>query len=422
MTFKNKAEPLSALRLIAFLCVFLLHAKLFMPMPWNEGIRFPWLTYTPAWSGVWIFLILSGYGIGIGFTSGRYQCDLNGIIGYYIKRLGKIIPLYWFYVLLLALFITPEILLPTRPHLKQLLSLFFFHYQEEFLATEFGLSWYLTTLVRLYFVAPFFYLIYKKLITSRKKLLLAWFVTVALGFLVRMIMFYHIKITGENWTVVVYKPFYFNLDFFFSGFLLSGLASKPQTSKSPGLLKAAIALAFVVLLIVNSFLFYYALVGRISFFLEIVEHLLPTAYIVAVCAVIYLWDIQKSYLSSPLSFHQVLRNPLRIIDYFPRIQMPCYLFHATILLTLQQSYSDSFYARCVSLLCRNPQYENFLKSCVFTAFALVLTIIWSTVIHCLFAHRPAGSIQKKLESIDYFMFLTIVKNKIIILGQRLFPE
>ena len=48
---KNKADMLNLLRFVAFMCIFLLHTKLFLLMSWNEALPLPWLTYTPAWGG-----------------------------------------------------------------------------------------------------------------------------------------------------------------------------------------------------------------------------------------------------------------------------------------------------------------------------------------------------------------------------------
>lgn len=52
---ENKVDVLNVIRCVAILSVFMLHAKLFSPGDWHLGIHYPWLTYTPAWAGVWIF-------------------------------------------------------------------------------------------------------------------------------------------------------------------------------------------------------------------------------------------------------------------------------------------------------------------------------------------------------------------------------
>lgn len=66
--------------MIAFFLVFLLHAKIFIPVTWYENVNIAWIFYTPACAGVWIFFILSGYGIGCGFISGKYEMTKKGIL------------------------------------------------------------------------------------------------------------------------------------------------------------------------------------------------------------------------------------------------------------------------------------------------------------------------------------------------------
>ena len=64
---KNKVDMLNVLRFIAFMIIFLLHAKAFIPVNWNENCSVAWVLYTPAWAGTWIFFMLSGYGVGAGY-------------------------------------------------------------------------------------------------------------------------------------------------------------------------------------------------------------------------------------------------------------------------------------------------------------------------------------------------------------------
>ena len=100
---KEKYDRLNLLRIIAFLIVFLLHAKIFIPVEWFDNVKISWILFTPAWAGVWIFFVLSGYGIGSGFYSGKYQMTKHGILKFYYSRLLKILPLYWTYICLIVI-------------------------------------------------------------------------------------------------------------------------------------------------------------------------------------------------------------------------------------------------------------------------------------------------------------------------------
>ena len=54
---KEKYDRLNLLRIIAFLIVFLLHAKIFIPVEWFDNVKISWILFTPAWAGVWIFFV-----------------------------------------------------------------------------------------------------------------------------------------------------------------------------------------------------------------------------------------------------------------------------------------------------------------------------------------------------------------------------
>ena len=111
---KNKVDMLNVLRFTAFMMIFLLHAKTFIPVKWNENSSIAWILYTPAWAGTWIFFMLSGYGIGAGFYLGKYDLSINGILHYYIKRIFSILPIYWFWIIAVSFFIKTEILIKSK--------------------------------------------------------------------------------------------------------------------------------------------------------------------------------------------------------------------------------------------------------------------------------------------------------------------
>ena len=222
MEEKNKVDMLNVLRFIAFIMIFLLHSKIFMPVTWNDNFQCAWLFYTPAWAGTWIFFILSGYGIGCGFYSGKYELSVKGIISYCTKRISAIVPIYYFYIFAIAIFVKPEILIPTREHVQYMLKLLFFHYHAEFYGAEYGLAWYMSTLIRLYFIAPLGYFCLKRVLKSQKQVYIIMFAILLIGLSARCLMHYYITSTGNgNWSDNVYTPFYFNFDLFFSGMLLS---------------------------------------------------------------------------------------------------------------------------------------------------------------------------------------------------------
>lgn len=293
---QNKVDMLNFMRFLAFISIFLLHAKIFIPVKWNENFKHAWLLYTPAWAGTWMFFILSGYGIGCGFYSGKYELTLKGIIHYYIKRIISIVPLYYFYLFLIIIFITPEIMFPTKENITYILKLFLFNYKGEFYNIELGLAWYVTTLMGLYLVAPLGYYLLKKIVKSKKMVYLGLIIIIIIGFSTRNCIRYYIESTGKgNWSDDIYTPFYCNLDLFFSGMLLNQLKEYIHVGELRGKLSRISALLGLLFLIAtNSYIYY---IGG-EHYLELYRYVFPSIYIVVCIFYIYCFDVIKMYSST----------------------------------------------------------------------------------------------------------------------------
>lgn len=412
---KNKVDMINVLRFIAFIIVFLLHTKILIPVAWNEGCDNAWILFTPAWAGVWIFLILSGYGIGAGFYSKKYHISTNGIAKYYIRRIASILPLYWFYLIVVSIFIKPEILIPSKEHFTYLLKLFFFNYQEEFYSIEYGLSWYLTTLLRLYLLAPFFYWLFQKIVTNRKSLFFTIISFWILGFAARCSMGYHISVTGVgNWSPNIYKPFYFNLDLFFLGFLLNKVKEcHLKISPKVTILFRVLAFASIIILILYNSYIYYASSYLGKDYMNIYCYILPSVYALVILFYIWGFDIIKTYKHKKLSLSYLTENPLRIFDYFKSIQLPMYLFHSTILYCIFSKYEETLYANLFCIIFRRDTASGFEKSCILTLIAFIITILWSCIISKLFKHLPRAKIFSYLENIDYEKYIHVFKEFIL---------
>ena len=95
------------IKIIAAISVFLLHFAIYALRTGECDIQsLPTWLFTPAWTGVWIFFILSGFLIGKGFWTGKYKTDnLKDFSKFYTNRALKILPLYFFIVILDVLFI-----------------------------------------------------------------------------------------------------------------------------------------------------------------------------------------------------------------------------------------------------------------------------------------------------------------------------
>lgn len=373
---KNTYDRINLLRIMAFFMVFFLHAKLFVPVPWYENVKAAWILYTPAWAGVWIFFLVSGYGIGAGFYKGKYELTLKGVLKYYYLRLIRLIPIYWLFIGIVLIFIRPEYLLPGRNSLAKICSLLFFNYQEEFDGGVFGQAWYLTTLFRLYLVAPIFFYLKERYLKNKKIFVPLFLLLVIGGMFMRIAMGYHISLTGEEWHVAIYKPFYFNLDLFFGGFLLNELKHNKKERKP---IKVLPWIVFIGLVLYNCNIYFRATyVGDCN--KNIYCYLLPTAYLLVCTFIIYNYDINVMHRRTRLSPATLRGNILRIIDYLVKILMPLYLFHSTVLLKLQDGYIEKWYLYAVQLL-HAENYQNFVIGCIYTILAFIIVLIFAVVVH-----------------------------------------
>ena len=355
---KNRVDFLNIYRFVAFLMVFCLHAKSFAPTGWNNS-SLSWLIYTPAWAGVWIFFVLSGYGIGYGFLFQRYPIvEIKDVFKFWWGRFKKIAPMYYLYLMFAMFFVAPAILTPDKANVLLILKLLVFWYTPEADSFNLGIVWYLCTLIKLYFIAPFFWLIFRNIIHSKKEAFIAIIILIVVGFRARTFVKSIIESTGSGaWHIDIYKPFYMNLDLFFSGFLLAYWHTKgpkteetkePKTEeakepKVPKSLKRTICklctvLMMIALLLYNNYIYYCAnILGALmdaeqrQNYWFIYQYILPTAWLVVSLLIIKVWDVDREYQLEKISGKALMKNPIRIFDYFPLVMMTSYLFHANFL-------------------------------------------------------------------------------------------
>lgn len=337
MQSKNKFDFLNLIRVIAFLAIFMLHSGTFAPFDWGSfHMRYLWVIYTPAWAGVWIFIILSGYGIGHGFYQNKYELSPRGLIQYATKRLAKILPLYYGYLLVVLVFFAPERLFPNLENIGNLLKLIFFQYNESFGSREFGAVWYLSTIIKLYFIAPFVYYFIKRYLTSRTMVIFGIIALSSISLIVRLLWYKHLLPNDIGlWSELVYKPFYMNLDLFFVGFLLNAFKSDLKIVDASKVLKFIGASSLVTLLLINSYLYYYADCFDIKIYMFIYQYVFPSVYLIIIGYNILVFDVFRTFVYEKRSLQALKKNLLRIFDYFPKIMMPAYLIHSAILRQIQ---------------------------------------------------------------------------------------
>ena len=296
---KRQLDMVTVLRLLAFLCIFLLHEKIFAPVDWSDGMKHPWILFTPAWAGTWIFFFLNGYGLGFGLKNEKYELSFNGISKFYISRLCAIVPLYWFYIILVSVFITPEVWNLNGENICKLLNLFLFNYQEEYYSLEFGLAWYLTTMLRLALFAPAIFYLIRRIEKRVKNSFTLFIIAVVMGgLLLRVLALLCVIKYGGDWSRQVYKPFYFNFDLFITGIAVHYLPSGSFLNKSKiKFVRFAVILAFLAMIEVSSYLYFYGEKYGILRYRYSYVCFFPTIFLLLCIAFVYFF--QNNSISLP---------------------------------------------------------------------------------------------------------------------------
>lgn len=203
---QNNIDIFNILRAIAVLCVFIMHAVITIKTVANSAV-IPWFLYTPAWGAMWIFYFLSGYLIGKGFYKGKYKTDIKGIKNFYISRLIRIVPPYLFFLLICFIFINPQWFINNTKILFHLLT---FTYNGSMGIVGIGATWFISTIIQLYLLAP---LGYRFIISKIKNVKFAFFVILSLGVIIRFIEY---DLHLSPFLVTITSPIS-NLDLFFGG-------------------------------------------------------------------------------------------------------------------------------------------------------------------------------------------------------------
>lgn len=140
------------LKVFATLLVFLCHSTIVAKECFGGGglIR---IFNTPAWGGVWMFLIISGLLASYGFEKGRYQLTKQSIKQYYRGRIVKVLLPTWIFLTLVFIFNMRDVTLKWDVIIRMLTCT----YNGGFTGVKgAGATWYVFMLMWLYLLTPLF--------------------------------------------------------------------------------------------------------------------------------------------------------------------------------------------------------------------------------------------------------------------------
>ena len=321
-------EPIDFLRVLATIMIFCLHTSIFSGQIGFQFSTTTWFLQTPAWAGVWIFFILSGFLIGKGFINGRYNYTPKGIIIFYMSRIFKIAIPTWFFILLCLVLVQPQFAI-SYPEIIWQNLLFIYDSTPGFDGPS--ATWYISTLIQLYLVAPFIYKMidyaivkFNKKNKSLQGAIFILILIVILGFSVRLIA-YKLKL---DWSSRVYVPSYMNLDLFASGVIFNYISRNIKITINN---KIFGWMYYIVLgvVIINAYIYF-----KQYYFMY--QYVFPSMYILVIGTFLVLASkrINIKYMR-PYS-------PLKLITRFSSITFGFYLFHSLILSKIYIFFSESY--------------------------------------------------------------------------------
>ncbi|QKQ77348.1 acyltransferase [Nostoc sp. TCL240-02] len=372
----NRLDALLALRAFACLMVVMTHCNPPRNAIFYKGYDLSWLTFSPGGVGVWIFFSLSGYLMGKAFYTERYTADVPGVINFWRNRLLRICPLYYFAVLILALFVYTDILkIENWGYLFRIIT---FTYNQSFPPTWNGAMWSLSTEVQFYILVPFLYIFLLQRLVSRKQFVIIAIFIIFFTFIVRLIFWISLRhqISEQIKYVIEYSytPLVTNIDLFICGFIVNGLIFNNQKMIKIKKIKE--------IRIPQSYMKYFAIILLITLYMLTAHHLyyqelwnLPeragkgirtstaffiwqpiTALITSFFIFVFEFEMyQPSIKNETLSFSAILRNPLRVVELFGNISYGVYIWHIPIITKISpiltsQIPIEAFYMRLINTL------------------------------------------------------------------------
>lgn len=328
----NRVDALSVLRLFAWFLVFETHVLINAGMPILD-LQAPnraqiWPLLTPAWAGVWIFFILSGYLMGKAYLAGRYDLSKDGIKAFYFNRFIRVAPLYFFALLVVSVFVHPEVF--KFSNWLVMLPALTFTYNGQQPINVIGALWYVSTLMQLYLVTPLFFFAVRKRFADRRFAGGMLCVLVVAGVLIRLVPLFLWRETNPitHWYSWVYAPSWSNLDLFFGGFLLASLTS--GFSRRPvAMIRALSVIVLLALTLTTSYVYDKGMNMGLAPLDFVFVYLMPTAWFAVTAIVVSAFD--RGPRTEPLSRSSIRRNPLRALELVALLTFGMYVWHEPIL-------------------------------------------------------------------------------------------
>lgn len=319
-------DPYDYLRVLAALMVFFLHTYLFV-----DNYTFPtegWeiLLGTPAWAGVWIFVVLGGFFAEKGFYDKRYMYTRKGIVRYYLTRTIKIlVPTYLFVLMTLIIYDQHYIIENPSLVIDILVRMFTLTYTGTPSIDGLGATWYVFTIMWLYLLAPIFSLTLRKLSKrSKYNMHILLIITVLSGLSFRLFMV--LQVTEYSWYLHVYVNPLANIDLFLSG-MIAYRISKMKSNGLYRIKKAKIISVLSISIVFATNCWFYA--QERLFCLHVYQYIYPTLWLLVTIGFLVIF-FEDSYRRESPTFSQYAKRPVLFVGFLSSISFEFYLWHSVL--------------------------------------------------------------------------------------------
>ncbi|AFY55664.1 putative acyltransferase [Rivularia sp. PCC 7116] len=367
----NRLDALLALRGFACLMVVTIHCAPPRKSIIYDDIDLSWLMFSHGAIAVWILFVLSGYLMGKVFYTKRYTVDIAGVIKFWRNRVLRIFPLYYFAVLVLSIFVYPEILKFTNWGYLFRICTFTYHPYISFETVKFNdVFWSLSTEIQFYLIVPFIYSLIHHRLSNQKKVFIAGFLIIIASLIFRSLLWisFNQEITQDMGYAFKYwyTPLITNLDLFLCGFLVNELIQnhkfKLNYNKSL-IIKILSAILIILLYLFTAHHLYHQelwnLPNRSGGWRTLTTILILqplTAIITSFFIFAFDKDVYQEFgKNEKLSCNTILKNPTRILEIIGNLSYGIYIWHMPIITRTYDVFNakipiEAFYIRLTATI------------------------------------------------------------------------
>jgi peptidoglycan/LPS O-acetylase OafA/YrhL len=308
----------------------------------SEGKINPFVIFDgDGFAVIWIFLILSGYLMGKKYFYKESLIIPSQLIKFYIGRIVKITPTYYFVLAMSFLIHIPE----SYQYIYNLKRLLIFNFASFDFPIFYTHLWYVSVIMQMYLIFPFIFEILKFIRKKFPKLIILSCISFPIiGLFFRFSRYIYINpLNNMDWVDKFHKSTFTNLDMFIFGILLNFLIEFNKRNhifefylnrvfSILNIIKFFSIIFFIALYFFSGYL-YYEFIYNYSQIRYFYSTLYPIIVMVITGLFIIAFENPRNVSLNNVNSVPLIKkiSPLTIIAYLGSISYEIYLFHYLIL-------------------------------------------------------------------------------------------